>query len=447
MEGYKINKTELLKKFIAKKERETKKKQEKNYISTLDSRIKKPSSRMLTGMLTLDYLLNGFMEGSLYEVSGKPGAGKSTLSWKIIEKLQYIYPGISIYYNDIEGTSNDEAFLNRFPLLKRGEIMIDSNPDIETFFGGLEDICNIVDLVFIDTVAMMDPKNKIDMEKSEMGKIAGLMTRGWKRYFDIARGGVRMVAINQLRDNLDPYSANVGPKTPGGNAYHYALTGQIEIKRDGGQSKADKDKDIFGNEKVRAWDTIIKIHKNKQGPFGKSINTCLNTDEENNKFVTFDELKELISFSEVFGFIERSGAMNTIYSTKDGTEVIKLKGKDALNEYLAENIDTYIDLKMGCYREILPKNFLYNLYDKLVMIARGEKDSFTLKNILDFEKPVQVQLEKIILKPEETLEDMKKKYPIDFFLPKDSLKAFEEEYGKPWKWTLREFEEEEEEDE
>ena len=174
MEGYKINKTELLKKFIAKKERETKKKQEKNYISTLDSRIKKPSSRMLTGMLTLDYLLNGFMEGSLYEVSGKPGAGKSTLSWKIIEKLQYIYPGISIYYNDIEGTSNDEAFLNRFPLLKRGEIMIDSNPDIETFFGGLEDICNIVDLVFIDTVAMMDPKNKIDMEKSEMGKIAAV---------------------------------------------------------------------------------------------------------------------------------------------------------------------------------------------------------------------------------------------------------------------------------
>lgn len=201
-----------LKRFLARKNREAEKKKEKTYISTLDNSVKPPCKRMLTGLLTLDYLLHGMMEGSLYEISGKPSAGKSTFSWKMLEKLQYIYPGISIYYNDIEGTSKDEAFLNRFPLLKRDEIVIDANPSIEDFFKDLEEMSDMIDLVFIDTIAMMDPKSKIEMEKSEMGKIAGLMTRGWKRFFDIARNGLRMIAINQLRDNLDPYAGNQGPK-------------------------------------------------------------------------------------------------------------------------------------------------------------------------------------------------------------------------------------------
>ena len=105
--------------------------------------MNRPSERMLTGLLTLDYLLNGTMEGSLYEISGAEGAGKSTLfCWKLLEKLQYIYPGISIYYNDMEELVKEkiEAFLNRFPLIRRDSVMIDAETYIEDFFGRLEEM-------------------------------------------------------------------------------------------------------------------------------------------------------------------------------------------------------------------------------------------------------------------------------------------------------------------
>ena len=437
-----------LKRFLAKKKREAEKKKEKTFISTLDNSVKPPCKRMLTGLLTLDYLLHGMMEGSLYEISGKPSAGKSTLSWKMLEKLQYIYPGISIYYNDIEGTSKDEAFLNRFPLLKRDEIVIDANPSIEDFFKDLEEMSDMIDLVFIDTIAMMDPKSRIEMEKSEMGKIAGLMTRGWKRFFDIARNGLRMIAINQLRDNLDPYAGNQGPKTPGGNAYHYALTGQIEIKRDGGQSKAEKEKDIFGNEKIKNWNTVIKIYKNKQGPFGKSITTTLNTsDEGEEQYNTFDEVKDLIAFAKVFNFIEQSGAINTIYNLTDGTEKVKLKGKEALEAHLRNNIDDYIELKIFCYKAFLPSKFFYSLYDKIMMMARAEKVMFDIKKQLDFNKPIQTQLNKIKKDdPNKVLEEIKKKYPIQLFFSPEELDTLKKEYGEPWTYVLKERVDEDEED-
>lgn len=443
-----MNNQEKLKKFLAKKKRESAKKNEKTYISTLDESVKLPCKRMLTGLLTVDYLLHGLAEGSLYEICGDPSSGKSTLCWKIMEKLQYIYPGIAIYYNDIEGTSKEESFISRFPLLKRDEIVIDANINIEDFFTNLEEMANMVDLIFIDTISSMDPKSKIDLEKSEMGKLAGIFTRGWKRFFDVARDGIRIIAINQTRDRLNPYESNQGPKTPGGSAYRYALTGQIEVKRDGGQSKAEKEKDIFGNEKVKSWNTIIKIYKNKQGPFGKSISTSLNTsDEGKDKFETFDEVKDLIAFAKVLGFIETSGATNIIYNQKDGTDKIKLKGKEALEEHLRNNIDDYIELKMFIYNKILPPNFFYSLYDKLLMIMRAEKVMFDLRSKLNFDAPIQTQLKSIKpLDDEEVLEELKKEYPIQLFFDPETIEKLKKEYGEPWNYKLKEDEEVEDEE-
>ena len=50
-----MNNQEKLKKFLARKKRESAKKNEKTYISTLDESIKLPCKRMLTGLLTVDY--------------------------------------------------------------------------------------------------------------------------------------------------------------------------------------------------------------------------------------------------------------------------------------------------------------------------------------------------------------------------------------------------------
>lgn len=433
-----MNKQERLKKMIARKKKDAEKKKEKTYINILSDAVATPYQRMLTGLLTIDYLLHGLMEGSMYELCGRPNSGKSALSFKILEKAQYIYPGLTCYYNDIEGTSKDETFLNRYPLLKRDEIIFDSNPDIETFFSNLEELSGDIDLLYIDTVAAMDLKNKIELEKAEMGKVAGTMTRGWKRFFDVARNGIRVIAVNQIRENLNQYAPNEGPITPGATAFKHAITGKIEIKRDGGQSKAIKDKDIFGNEKVTAWDTIIKVWKNKQGPFGKSITTYFHTEDTGeSKYDTFDDIKELIAFSKVFGLITTSGSINSIINPETGEEIEKLKGKDALEEYLKRNPEKAAELKIYCYRNILDNSFFYCLYDKILMIARADIVMQQIKNQLDFNLPIQTQLKKIKINEEKVLEDLKNKYPISKFFSPDQLKELEKEYDKKWIWRLK----------
>lgn len=440
-----MNKQERLKKMIARKKKDAEKKKEKNYINILSDAVATPYQRMLTGLLTMDYLLHGLMEGSMYELCGRPNSGKSALSFKILEKAQYVYPGLTCYYNDIEGTSKDETFLNRYPLLKRDEIIFDCNPDIETFFTNLEEMSSDIDLLYIDTVGAMKLKNDIDLEKAEMGKVAGIMTRGWKRFFDIARDGIRVFAINQVREQLNQYAANEGPVTPGATAFRHAVTGKIEIKRDGGQSKAIKNKDVFGNEKVTAWDTIIKVWKNKQGPFGKSITTYFHTEDSGeNKYDTFDEIKELIAFSKVFGLIISSGSMNSIINPETGEEVEKIKGKDALEEFFKNNPEKAAELKIYCYRNILDNSFFYCLYDKILMIARADIVMQSIRNKINFNIPFQTQLKKIKVDEEKVLEELKEKYPITKFFEPEQLKELEKEYDKKWLWKLREEVEDEE---
>lgn len=441
-----MSKQEKLKKMIARKKKDAEKKKEKTFINILSDAVATPYQRMLTGLLTFDYLMHGLIEGSMYELCGRPNSGKSTLAFKILEKAQYIYPGLTCYYNDIEGTSKDETFLNRYPLLKRDEIVFDSNPDVETFFANLEELSNDIDLLYIDTVGAMDLKNKIELEKAEMGKVAGTMTRGWKRFFDVARNGIRVIALNQIRENLNQYAPNEGPTTPGATAFRHAITGKIEIKRDGGQSKAVKDKDIFGNEKVVAWDTIIKVWKNKQGPFGKSITTYLHTEDSGeNKYDTFDDIKELIAFAKVFGLIITSGSMNSIINPETGEETEKIKGKDALEEYLKTNPNVYAELKIYCYRNILDNSFFYCLYDKILMIAKADIVMQEIKNKLDLTLPIQNQLKNIQVDGEKILTELKEKYPITKFFSPEQLKELKKEYEEKWIWKLREEEEDDEE--
>lgn len=442
-----MTKQEKMKSYLARKRKELAKKKEKAYIGMLEDNIQYPYKRMLTGILTFDYLLQGIIKGSMYEICGMANAGKSSLVFKILEKAPYIYPGFLCYYNDIEGTSKDLDFINRYPLLKWNSVILDCETKIETFFDTLLEMSDMVDLMCIDTVSALSSKNNVELEKAEMGKVAGLFTRGWRMFYDAARDGARVIALNQVRDKMNPYATNEGPVTPGGNAYKHALTGKIEIKRDGGQSRAEKGKDIFGNEKVIGWDTIIKVWKNKQGPFGKSITTFLHTDDSGeNQYDTFDETRELIAFSKVYQLILTTGSMNSIIDPETGEESQKIKGAEALQNYIKENPEVAAKLKIYCYRNMFDNNHFYCLYDKILMIARADIQMRMIRNQLDFNKPIQVQLKSIDVDGEAILEKLKEEYPITKFFSPEALKNLEKEFGEPWLWALKEESEETDEE-
>lgn len=437
-----MSKLDSIKKIIKTMQKKADKNNKINYLGTIDETKATPDTRMLTGMLELDYIFGGgLMLGSVIEVTGQEGVGKSTILMRLLEKAGYIYELVP-YLNDVESTSRDERFLDKFPLMKGNSILKDSEGNIENFFDKLNQLSDHVDIIIIDSVTKMSREGSEDLSKSDMGKTAGIWSRGWSRMGELTRKGIRIFLVNELRDNLDPYAPKSGEHTSGGRALRYAKTGQLVVKKDGGNAtSALKDKDEFGNEKVIGWKLLLKLNKNKQGQFGKSITSFLWTDEDGeHKYDTYDDIKVLLGFASQYGIIEKN--KNTFNIIHQGTGEItdSVVGKEKLESFFRENPEKTIMPTIYCYRNMLTDSFFYCLWDKIILIAKANVIMSILKNKLlevgklDFQ--LYYELENIKEYEEQLLEKIKEEYSIDKFFEKDTLKKLEKIYGTPWTWGV-----------
>lgn len=419
-----MSKLDDLKKKVSKKREKIIKSGESTTLGVLgETGISRAHQRILTGNLVMDYLLGGFKPGTLIEFSGEENAGKTTLLWSIAQNLQWIYNSPSLFFNDVEGTSNDEQFLNRFPLLKVDDIIYSNTPQIEEFFGEVEEFADHLDIVLLDSIAAMSSVNRRALDKSDMGKTANVWSQGWKRLYDFSKKGIVFLAINQVRDNLDPYSSNKnGTQTTGGRALRHAKSAQIHVKKEG-KGKAIKEKGFSGTEEIKAWETTIEVQKNKQGAAFKSITTMLWTDPE--KPETFCPVQDAVAFGLNYGVIQRNSARGSIFTINNafnGEEIAKVNGQANLEQHLRENPEVLGALKVFIYRFMLNDEFFYCLWDKVLLIARAE--------ILMTQKKYGKELSN----PKEVMKKLKKDFPVEFFFQEDVFKELQEKYGKPWTW-------------
>lgn len=388
--------------------------------------ISRPHQRILTGILSMDYLLGGFKPGTLIEFSGDENAGKTTLVWKITENLQNIYKAPAIFYNDVELTSNDEQFLNRFPMLKSGDIIYANIPKIESFFEQVEEFIENLDFVMLDSIAAMSSVNERSLDKSEMGKNAGIWSRGWKKLYDFSKKGAVFLAVNQVRDNLDAYaSSKNGTQTTGGRALRHAKSAQIHVKKES-KSKALKKKNFRGEEEICAWETVIEVQKNKQGSAFKSISTYLWTDDE--KPETFDVVKEAINFGMSYGIIQRNSVKGSTYSFLNifnNQEIVKVNGIQALEDHFYKTPIHLAWLKIFVYRYLFNDEFFYCLYDKILLIGKAE--------VFMMSKKYGIEVD---FTEEKLLANFKKIFPLEYFIKKERLTELKEKYGEPWTWGI-----------
>lgn len=422
-----MSKLENLKKKVAQKRKKMISKGERTALGVLnETGISRPYHRILTGILPLDYLLQGLKPGTLLEFSGEENAGKTTLLWKIIENVQNIYKSPAILNNDVEGTSNDEKFLDRFPLLNRDDIIYDSESKIENFFNKIEEFIDDLDVVIIDSIAAMSSVNERDLEKADMGKTAQIWSRGWKRLYDFSKSGAVFLAINQVRENLDPYaSTKNGTQTTGGRALRHAKSAQIHLKKEG-KAKALKKTDFKGDEEITAWLTLIEVQKNKQGSAFKTIPTYLWCDDD--KPETFDAVTDAVNFGINYGIIERNSAKGSFFTFKNiltGEEIIKINGRTAVDEYFYSNPLHLAILTIYVYRYMYNDKFFYCLWDKILLIAK------TL--VITNSKKYNIELN---FTAEDLLDKLKKDYPIQNFLDEESYSKLNNQYGSPWTWGI-----------
>lgn len=213
-----------------------------------------------TGAIALDAALGigGVPRGRIIEIYGPESSGKSTLATHIVANAQK--SGGLAAYIDAEHAL-DPAYAGRIGV-KLDELLI-SQPDCgEDALNIAETLArsNAVDVIVIDSVAALVPKNELDGEigDSHMGLQARMMSQALRKLTStLSKSNTCAIFINQIREKIGVMFGNP-ETTTGGRALKFYASVRIDIRRIGG-IKGQDNSDI-GN-RVKA-----KIAKNKMAP-------------------------------------------------------------------------------------------------------------------------------------------------------------------------------------
>lgn len=299
-------------------------------------KAQRPCEVLPTGIPSIDLALGvgGFPKGRIVELYGSESSGKTTLALYAIARLQK--EGGTAAFIDAEHAL-DPNYAAKLGVDMNALLV--AQPD----FGeeGLEITealvrSGTVDLIVVDSVAALVPKNEIDggMGDATMGMHARLMSQALRKLTGaIAKSQCIVIFLNQLRDKMGIAAPSYGPNetTTGGRALRFYASVRAEVKR--GQSLKSGN-DIKGN--------IIKfsVRKNKMAPpfrvaevdliYGKGI----------------DIEKSMIESFIAVGLFKKSGSW---YSYKDeklgqGVEKVveKLKKDDALYQRALKEFEALI---------------------------------------------------------------------------------------------------------
>jgi recombination protein RecA len=219
-----------------------------------------------TGIATLDAVMGGGIpRGRIIEIFGAEGSGKTTTTLEIIASCQRTYfeatkrQGVCAF---IDAEHALDPTWAKHLGVDMDLVLVNQPADGEEVFTVASEIVKsgAVDVVIIDSVAAMSPRDELDADIStnQIGAHARLMSKGLR----ILKGPVNesktaVIFINQIRHKIGVMFGSP-ETTPGGNALKFYASVRVDLRR-GETIKKDKDKPIGVTCKA-------KIIKNKVAP-------------------------------------------------------------------------------------------------------------------------------------------------------------------------------------
>jgi recombination protein RecA len=278
-----------------------------------------------TGSISLDLALGvgGFPKGRVVEIYGPESSGKTTLTLHMIAEVQK--KGGLAAFIDAEHALDPE-YAKRIGV-KLEDLLI-SQPD-----NGEQalDICetlvrsNGLDLIVIDSVAALTPRNEIEgeMGDSHMGLHARLMSQALRKLTAIiSKTQTTVIFINQIRMKIGVMFGNP-ETTTGGNALKFYASVRIEVRRSA---------QIKNGEKVVGNRVKVKVVKNKVAP---PFRTC-EFDIMYNEGISASG--DLLDTGAALGVIEKSGNTFLFGDVKLGV------GRENAKTFLRENQKVFKDI-------------------------------------------------------------------------------------------------------
>jgi recombination protein RecA len=213
-----------------------------------------------TGSTKLDWALGRpFVEGSINEIHGANGTGKTTLALEVAASATML--GKPVYFFDLERKLT-ESQIDMIPRLKR-ELFWRIRPD------NGEDAVNKVHkcvanipgcVIIFDSITQMLPEveDAEGAEKQTMGTVARLAAKMVRKITGpVERNRCMVLFISHITTNMNPYAS--GDTTKGGKAVPDIAAQRVKLKRlSAGLIKEKSTGDIIGQM------TKCKVVKNNQ---------------------------------------------------------------------------------------------------------------------------------------------------------------------------------------
>lgn len=307
----------------------------KGAIVRLGDKEVEPIASIGTGSLGLDIALGigGVPRGRIVEIYGPESSGKTTLALHIIAQAQK-NGGICAFV-DAEHAL-DVKYANNLGV--DTENLLVSQPDFgEQALDIVETIARsgAVDIVVIDSVAALTPKNEIDgdMGDQHVGLQARLMSQALRKLTGIVHKlNTTVIFINQIRMKIGMMGYGSPETTTGGNALKFYSSVRIDVRKIATLKQAEEQ---IGN-RVRA-----KVIKNKVAPPFRQAEFDIMFGEG------ISREGELVDYGVKLDIVDKSGAW---FSYKDkrlgqGRENAKALLKE--DKELAAKIEEEIKESMG----------------------------------------------------------------------------------------------------
>ena len=307
----------------------------KGTILRMGDREIEPIDAINTGSLGLDLALGigGVPKGRIVEIYGPESSGKTTLTLHLIAQCQKA-GGVCAFVDAEHALDPNYA--------KNLGVDIDnlyiSQPDFgEQALDVVETLARsgAVDLIVVDSVAALTPKNEIDgdMGDQHVGLQARLMSQALRKLTSVVhKMGAAVIFINQIRMKIGVTGYGTPETTTGGNALKFYSSVRIDVRR---IATLKQGEDPVGN-RVR-----VKVVKNKVAPPFKQAEFDIMFGEG------ISREGELMDYGVKLDIIDKSGAWFSYGSTKLGQGRENAKAFLKENEAVATEIENKIKENIG----------------------------------------------------------------------------------------------------
>ena len=311
------------KKALDKALKEIEKNHGKGAIMRLGEKADTKISTIQSGSLALDVALGvgGYPRGRIIECYGHESSGKTTIALHAIAEVQK-QGGLAAFidaehaldpdYAKALGVNIDELLLSQPDTGEQGLAIADA------LVGS-----GAVDIIVIDSVAALVPKNEIngEMGDAHVGLQARLMSQALRKLSGtINKTKTICFFINQLREKVGVMFGNP-ETTPGGRALKFYATIRLEVRRiETIKESQGKDNTVFLGNRVR-----IKVVKNKVAPPFKEAIVDIMYGEG------ISPIGEILDMAADLDIVKKAGAWYSYDATRLG------QGREKAKQYLIEN--------------------------------------------------------------------------------------------------------------